>query len=149
MEEHRDADTWAIHLLYARDQGFNPDYTVADQCTGLRAGQKIVWEDKPCHGDVFHILQQCESLANVLASGATSRRQVPIPAIVTGCAACKSCAAQIVGRALRTAPNGGRYCPAGMYAYSRILSALLLRAKTGRGSHIDVSMLEALAEWMS
>lgn len=38
---------------------------------------------------------------------------------------------------------------AGMYAYSGILSALLLREKTGKGSHIDLSMLESLAEWMS
>jgi len=38
---------------------------------------------------------------------------------------------------------------AGMYAYTSILSALLLRGKTGLGSHIDVSMLESLAEWMS
>ncbi len=38
---------------------------------------------------------------------------------------------------------------AGMYAYTNILSALLLRQTTGEGSHIDVSMLEALAEWMS
>ena len=37
---------------------------------------------------------------------------------------------------------------AGMYAYSNILAALLQRQKTGRGSHIDVSMLEALGEWM-
>ncbi|TWB87752.1 crotonobetainyl-CoA:carnitine CoA-transferase CaiB-like acyl-CoA transferase [Bradyrhizobium macuxiense] len=37
---------------------------------------------------------------------------------------------------------------AGMYAYSNILSALLLRNKTGEGTHIDLSMLEALAEWM-
>ena len=37
---------------------------------------------------------------------------------------------------------------AGMYAYSSILSALLLRGRTGRGSHIDVSMLESLTEWM-
>ncbi|MEP6587480.1 MAG: CaiB/BaiF CoA-transferase family protein [Polaromonas sp.] len=37
---------------------------------------------------------------------------------------------------------------AGMYAYTNILSALLLRGKTGQGSHIDVSMLESLAEWM-
>ena len=76
-EAQRDAETWAIHLLYARDQGFNPDYTIADQGTGLRAGQKLVWDDKPCHGDVFHILHQCESLVNVLARvahGAASRR---------------------------------------------------------------------------
>ena len=38
---------------------------------------------------------------------------------------------------------------AGMYAYTNILSALLLRARTGKGSHIDVSMLESLSEWMS
>ncbi|WP_349742297.1 CaiB/BaiF CoA transferase family protein [Roseateles cavernae] len=37
---------------------------------------------------------------------------------------------------------------AAMYAYTNILSALLLRARTGEGSHIDVSMLEALSEWM-
>lgn len=37
---------------------------------------------------------------------------------------------------------------AGMYAYTNILSALLLRATTGTGSHIDVSMLEAMGEWM-
>ena len=37
---------------------------------------------------------------------------------------------------------------AGMYAYSSILAALLLRGRTGEGSHIDVAMFEALAEWM-
>ena len=38
---------------------------------------------------------------------------------------------------------------AGMYAYSSILAALLQRAQTGRGQRIEVSMLEALTEWMS
>ncbi|MCC2677025.1 MAG: formyl-coenzyme transferase (Formyl-CoA transferase)-like protein [Ramlibacter sp.] len=37
---------------------------------------------------------------------------------------------------------------AGMYAYSSVLAALLQRQKTGRGSHVDVSMLESLGEWM-
>ena len=37
---------------------------------------------------------------------------------------------------------------AGMYAYTGVLAALLQRGKTGEGSHIDVSMLESLAEWM-
>ena len=37
---------------------------------------------------------------------------------------------------------------AGMYAYSNILAALLQRQKTGRGQHIDISMLESLVEWM-
>jgi len=38
---------------------------------------------------------------------------------------------------------------AGMYAYSNILAALLQRARTGTGCRIDVSMLEAMTEWMS
>ena len=38
---------------------------------------------------------------------------------------------------------------AGMYAYSSILAALLQRDRTGRGSRIDVSMLETMTEWMS
>ncbi|KQW87214.1 CoA-transferase [Massilia sp. Root418] len=38
---------------------------------------------------------------------------------------------------------------AGMYAYTNILAALIQRGKTGQGCHIDVSMLESMAEWMS
>ena len=38
---------------------------------------------------------------------------------------------------------------AGMYAYSGILSALLQRARTGEGLRVEVSMLEALTEWVS
>ena len=37
---------------------------------------------------------------------------------------------------------------AGMYAYTGILTALIQRGKTGKGVKIDVSMLEALTEWM-
>ena len=38
---------------------------------------------------------------------------------------------------------------AGMYAYTNILTALIQRGKTGTGRHIDISMLESMAEWMS
>ncbi len=38
---------------------------------------------------------------------------------------------------------------AAMYAYSTILAALIERNRTGKGTHIDISMLEAMAEWMS
>lgn len=38
---------------------------------------------------------------------------------------------------------------AGMYAYSNILAALIQRGRTGRGCHIDLSMLESMTEWMS
>jgi len=37
---------------------------------------------------------------------------------------------------------------AGMYAYSGILTALIARSTTGSGSTVDVSLFDALAEWM-
>ncbi len=37
---------------------------------------------------------------------------------------------------------------AGMYAFSGVLTALISRIQSGKGSVIEVSMLEALAEWM-
>ncbi|MDA1095152.1 MAG: CaiB/BaiF CoA-transferase family protein [Acidobacteria bacterium] len=37
---------------------------------------------------------------------------------------------------------------AGMYAYSGILTALLMRHRTGAGTVVEISMLEALTEWM-
>jgi hypothetical protein len=77
-EQHRDADTWGVHLLDAAERGLRPDYTIADAGRGLRAGQQAAWGDTPCHGDVFHIQRQCESLANTLsrlAAGATARRK--------------------------------------------------------------------------
>jgi hypothetical protein len=76
--EHRDADTWGVHLLDASKQGLRPDYTIADAGQGLRAGQKVAWDNTPCHGDVFHIQHQYEGLANTLlrlAKGAKSQRQ--------------------------------------------------------------------------
>src|ERR1700722_12745396 len=76
--EHRDADTWGMHLLDATKRGLKPDHTIADAGQGLRAGQKAAWDDTPCHGDVFHIQHQYEGLANTLsrlAKGAASRCQ--------------------------------------------------------------------------
>jgi itaconate CoA-transferase len=37
---------------------------------------------------------------------------------------------------------------AGMYAYSNILAAIIERQRTGLGRRIDLSMLEAMGEWM-
>ncbi len=38
---------------------------------------------------------------------------------------------------------------AGMYAYSGVLTALYERERTGRGTSLEVAMLDALGEWMS
>ena len=37
---------------------------------------------------------------------------------------------------------------AGMYAYSGVLAALLARERTGQGTTLDVSLFDALGEWM-
>lgn len=73
----RDEDSWGWYLLEIQSQGFRPDYTIADGGKALRAGQKAALPETPCHGDVFHILQEFESLANSVnrqAQGATSQR---------------------------------------------------------------------------
>ncbi|MEN8446784.1 MAG: hypothetical protein ABG776_17435 [Cyanobacteria bacterium J06555_13] len=64
--ERRDEDTWGWHLLDTMEQGFDPNYTIADGGSGLRAGQKAVMPEVPCHGDVFHIQHQFEQVANSL-----------------------------------------------------------------------------------
>ena len=76
--EHRDEDTWGYYLLEAEEQQLNPDYTIADAAKGIRAGQKAAWGDKPCHGDVWHISDQSETLCRSLSKkvqGATSQRE--------------------------------------------------------------------------
>jgi hypothetical protein len=45
-------------------QGFQPDFTIADVGTGLRAGQKEVLPDTPCHGDIFQLQQQFETVVD-------------------------------------------------------------------------------------
>jgi itaconate CoA-transferase len=37
----------------------------------------------------------------------------------------------------------------GMYAFSGILAALVRRGRSGKGAHVRVAMLDALAEWMT
>jgi hypothetical protein len=73
-EQHRDADTWGVHLLDAAERGLRPDYTIADAGRGLRAGQQASWGDTPCHGDVFHTIRtQSPYGMRLLASGVRVR----------------------------------------------------------------------------
>lgn len=53
-EDQRDGDTWALRLMECQDRGFDPDATIADFGTGIRAGQKRAMPGTPCRGDVFH-----------------------------------------------------------------------------------------------
>ena len=78
LEEHRDADSWGVHLLDLKKQGLHPERIIADAGKGLRAGQALAWPDVPCHGDVFHALQELGRLVFFLdrrAAGAIKARE--------------------------------------------------------------------------
>src|SRR4029453_8257269 len=81
LEDHRDADTWGVRLLELVDQGFDPEATVADAGSGLRAGQALALPEVPCRGDLFHILRDLEQVVSYLenraygALEATERRR--------------------------------------------------------------------------
>ena len=70
LEDHRDAVTWGVRLLELVDQGFNPEATVADAGSGLRAGQALALPEVPCRGDIFHILRDLEELSRYLENRA-------------------------------------------------------------------------------
>jgi hypothetical protein len=70
LEDQRDGDTWALHLLELQDHGFDPEYVVADGGTGLRAGQAEVLSHVPCRSDVFHALQEVQAVVTKLENRA-------------------------------------------------------------------------------
>lgn len=57
LNDQRDGDTWAIHLMDLQKQGFNPDRVFADDGSGLRAGYQYVFPNTPCDADHFHIIK--------------------------------------------------------------------------------------------
>jgi hypothetical protein len=69
-EDHRDADTWAIRLLEAKERGFAPQATVADFGTGIRAGQELAMPGVACRGDVFHAAQEMTTVLTYLENRA-------------------------------------------------------------------------------
>jgi hypothetical protein len=70
LEEHRDADTWGVRLLDLVAQGFNPQATVADAGSSLRAGQAEALPKVPCQGDVFHIVSDLKGVLGFLENRA-------------------------------------------------------------------------------
>ena len=70
LEEHRDAETWAIHLWDLQQQGFDPETITADGGLGLRAGQALAMPGTPCRADVFHALHEVGNLVSYLENRA-------------------------------------------------------------------------------
>lgn len=69
QEEHRDADTWGVHLLDAQQRGLAPKATIADFAAGIRAGQEQAL-GTPCRGDVFHAEQEATTIVTYLENRA-------------------------------------------------------------------------------
>jgi hypothetical protein len=72
QEDNRDGTTWGVHLLDLAEKGLQPDHTIADGGTGLRAGQADAWPEVPCWGDHFHILQEMVRLSTYVQNRAFS-----------------------------------------------------------------------------
>jgi len=70
LEEHRDADTWGVHLLDLQERGFHPDFVVADAGKALRAAQAEVLPGVSCRSDVFHALYEVQEVVTTLENRA-------------------------------------------------------------------------------
>lgn len=70
QEQHRDANTWGVHLLDLKERGFRPTATVADFANALRAGQELALPGVPCRGDVFHAVYVFQKVVRHLESRA-------------------------------------------------------------------------------
>ena len=70
QEKHRDADTWGLRLLEAKERGLAPRATIADFGAGIRAGQRLALPDVPCRGDVFHALHEIRPVVTYLENRA-------------------------------------------------------------------------------
>jgi hypothetical protein len=69
-EEHRDADTWGIHLLDLAQRGLAPQAAIADLAKGLRGGLAQAMPGVPCGGDVFHVLMDLNIAVRTLENRA-------------------------------------------------------------------------------
>ena len=56
LSDARDGDTWALKLLECNEKGLNPENSIADGGTGLRAGHALARPGVPCNADVFHAI---------------------------------------------------------------------------------------------
>lgn len=57
-ENHRDGDTWGIHLLDLIEQKFDPDRVFGDDASGLALGHHLVLPETPFHLDNFHLTKE-------------------------------------------------------------------------------------------
>ena len=65
-EQHRDADSWGVHLLEMNDRGFQPDINISDQASGLKKAFEEVLPRTELRFDHFHIIKASKELIRFL-----------------------------------------------------------------------------------
>ncbi len=65
-EDHRDADTWGVHLLDMIDRGFQPDINISDQAKGIKKAFTDTLPETELRFDHFHIIQASKDLIRFL-----------------------------------------------------------------------------------
>ena len=70
-EDHRDGDTWAIHLLDLQAQGLKPDYTIADAGTGCAPARNS-------HGPIPRVMAMCFTSVSSSKPSSTSGHASPV-----------------------------------------------------------------------
>jgi hypothetical protein len=80
INDHRDGDTWGVHLLDAKEQGLNPRVMVSDQADGLVAAQNLVFPGIVHRYDNFHLSRMLMDLRrfyrNRFRSSITDRKDI-------------------------------------------------------------------------
>ena len=65
-EDHRDAETWQIHLLDLIEQGFQPEVNISDLASGMKSAFEEVLPDTEHRFDHFHLIKACKDLVRYL-----------------------------------------------------------------------------------
>jgi len=77
LEQDREFDTWAIHLLDLKKQGLNPERMFGDDASAIQAAHRYVFPHVPYDIDNFHIIRDMINMRrffrNSLKSSITNR----------------------------------------------------------------------------
>jgi hypothetical protein len=65
-EDHRDADTWGVHLLVMIDRGFKPDINISGQAKVIKKAFTDTLPETELCFDHFHIIQASKDLIRFL-----------------------------------------------------------------------------------
>lgn len=80
IENQRDGETWAVHLLDAKDQGLLPSVMISDQAEDIVLAQKTVFSYCEHRYDYFHLSRSLMDLRrfyrNRLRRSITERKAV-------------------------------------------------------------------------